>query len=161
MLTILAEAALENEQIDKAMEAMGIAQNLKKGENVVVARGGGPKSVHTGLGRAARQGLLAENSKTKVRYLGSRLTRKDVNHKCNIFKACALLQELFSLEACQRKLARRLLAMTRRIWDSEPKQQQIWTKSLGLFKKNGRAKSEGRPFPPASTGSNLGANTNG
>ena len=76
VLTILAEAALENEQIDKAMEAMGIAQNLKKKENVVVARGGGPKSVHTGLGQAARHGLCAENSKTKVRYLGSWLTWK-------------------------------------------------------------------------------------
>ena len=41
VLTILAEAALENQQIDKAMEAMGIAQNLKKEENVVVARGEG------------------------------------------------------------------------------------------------------------------------
>ena len=78
VLTILAEAALENEQIDKAMEAMGIAQKMKKEENVVVARGGGPKSVHTGLGQAARHGLFAENSKTKVRYLGSRLTWKDV-----------------------------------------------------------------------------------
>ena len=41
VLTILAEAALENQQIDKAMEAMGIAQDLKKEENVVVARGEG------------------------------------------------------------------------------------------------------------------------
>ena len=30
VLAILAEAALENKQIDKAMEAMGIAQNTKK-----------------------------------------------------------------------------------------------------------------------------------
>ena len=36
VLTILAEAALENEQIDRATVATDIAQNLKKEENVVV-----------------------------------------------------------------------------------------------------------------------------
>ena len=38
--------------------------------------------------------------------------------------------ELFLLDARQNKLARRLLAMTRRTWDSEPQQQQIPTKEL-------------------------------
>ena len=74
VLTILAEAALENEQIDKAMEAMGVAQNLQNEESVVVARGEGSKMVLMGLAQAARQGILAGISKTKVRYLGSRLT---------------------------------------------------------------------------------------
>ena len=41
VLTILAEAALENQQIDKAMEAMDKAQNLKKEKDVVVSRGEG------------------------------------------------------------------------------------------------------------------------
>ena len=41
VLTILAEVALENDQIDKAMEAMGTAQSLKKEEGIVVARGEG------------------------------------------------------------------------------------------------------------------------
>ena len=54
--------------------AMDIAQNLKKEENVVVARGGGSKSVQMGLAQTACQGILAGNLKTKVRYLESRLT---------------------------------------------------------------------------------------
>ena len=74
VLAILAEAALENEQIDKAMEAMGVAQNLEQEENVVMAREEGSKMVLMGLAQAARQGILAGISKTKVRYLGSRLT---------------------------------------------------------------------------------------
>ena len=53
VLAILAEAALENELVDKAMEAMGIAPNLKKEQNVVVAREEGSKSVQTGLAQAA------------------------------------------------------------------------------------------------------------
>ena len=53
---------------------MDIAQNLKKEENVVVARGGGSKSVQMGLAQTACQGILAGNLKTKVRYLESRLT---------------------------------------------------------------------------------------
>ena len=48
VFAISAEAALENEQIDKAMAATGIVQNLKKEENVVVAPGGGSKSVQWG-----------------------------------------------------------------------------------------------------------------
>ena len=63
---------LENEQNDKAMAAMGIAQNLKE-ETVVVARGGGSKSVRVGPAQAARQGILAGDSKAKVRYLGEPL----------------------------------------------------------------------------------------
>ena len=49
MFTILAEAAPENEHVDKATAAMGIAQKLKKEENVVVARGGGSTSEQKGL----------------------------------------------------------------------------------------------------------------
>ena len=74
MLTILAVAALENDQIDRAMTGMGTTQNLKKEENVVVARGGGSKSTHAALGQAARQGLFGVRFETKGRYLGSRLT---------------------------------------------------------------------------------------
>ena len=77
VLTILTEAALENEQVDKAMENMGIAQNRKQEENVVVARGAGSKSVQMALAQAAqaaRQRILAGTSKTEVRYLGSRLS---------------------------------------------------------------------------------------
>ena len=37
ILAFLAEAALENALIHKAMAAMGIAQNLKEEENVIVA----------------------------------------------------------------------------------------------------------------------------
>ena len=59
VVTILAEAGLENEQIDKAMEAMGTEVS---------------KSVHMGRSQSARQGIFAGTSKTKVRYLGSRLT---------------------------------------------------------------------------------------
>ena len=78
VLTVLAEAALENEQIGKAMgvmeamEAMGMgtAQNLKKEENMVVARGEGSKSVQMGLAQTARQGIFAGTSKTKVLLLG-------------------------------------------------------------------------------------------
>ena len=74
MLTIPAEAALENEQIDKTMAATGIALNLKKEENVVVARGGGSTSVQSGLGQAASPDLLVGDSKTTVRYLCGRST---------------------------------------------------------------------------------------
>ena len=65
----------------------------------------------------------------------------DSKYKCNVFKAtvqgallsglCAFARhffygsctedELFPLEACHNRLARRLFAMTRRNWDSEPK----------------------------------------
>ena len=48
---------MENEQIDKAMVAMGTAQNLRKEEDTRRVRA-----------------LLAGELKTKVRYLGSRLT---------------------------------------------------------------------------------------
>ena len=48
ILTFLAEAAMENEHIDKAMAAMGIAQKLKEEENVIVARRGGSTSVQAG-----------------------------------------------------------------------------------------------------------------
>ena len=64
VLTFPAEAALENAQIDKAMAAMGIAQNLKEEENVTVARGGGSTSVQAGLRQATSQGLFAASSKT-------------------------------------------------------------------------------------------------
>ena len=173
VLTILAEAALENEQIGKAMEAMeamgmDTALNLKQEENIVVARGDGSKSVQMGLAQAARQGIFAGISKTKVRYLGNRLTWnmafaaekenrtratwnawhmmgqfwKATVHfefKCNVFKATvqgALLSglgafagrngsfkesELHQLKTCEDKLARRLLALTRKNWDTEPK----------------------------------------
>ena len=43
---------MDNAQIDKAMAATGIAQNLKMEENVIVARGGGSKSVQAGLWQA-------------------------------------------------------------------------------------------------------------
>ena len=95
---------------------MGIAQNLKEEENVVVARGVVSKSVQMGLAQTACQGILAGNLKTKVRYLESRLTwntpfateratrmtgawnawlmlgrfwkaKVDFKFKCNIFKA--------------------------------------------------------------------------
>ena len=69
VLTILAQAALENEHVAKAMAAIGIAQNLKKEENVVVARGGGSMSVQEGLAQASRQGILAGDSIAKVRWL--------------------------------------------------------------------------------------------
>ena len=56
VLTILAEAALENYQIDRALTAMGTTQNLKE-ENVVVApKKNGSKSTQAALGQAARQG---------------------------------------------------------------------------------------------------------
>ena len=71
VLTIWAEAVVENEQIDKVMEAMGVAQNLKKEENAVVARGEGSESAHMGLAQAARQGILSGSSRTNVRSLGS------------------------------------------------------------------------------------------
>ena len=41
--------------------------------NVVVARGGGSKSVQMELAQTARQGILAGESKTKVRYLDGQL----------------------------------------------------------------------------------------
>ena len=150
------------------MEAMGIAQNLTKEENVVLARGKRSESVQMGLAQAARQRILAGISKTKVRYLGSRLTwntafagwnashmigqfgeaRVNFKFKCNVSKATvqvALLTGLFAfagqngsftegdlnqLEACQKKLARRLVAMTRRNLDTEPKKGQISTNEL-------------------------------
>ena len=55
------------------MAARGIAQNLKKEENVTVARVGA-KSVQTSLGQATSQGLLAGSSKTTVTFQGSKLT---------------------------------------------------------------------------------------
>ena len=42
VLAVLAEAALENEHIHKAMAAMGTAQNLNE-EHAVVAQGDGSK----------------------------------------------------------------------------------------------------------------------
>ena len=69
ILTFLEDAAFENERIDMAMAAMGIAW-----ENAIVARGVGATSVQAGLGQATCQGLFAGSSKFTVRYLGSRLT---------------------------------------------------------------------------------------
>ena len=60
--TILAESALEKEQIDMAMAAMGIAQSL----------GGGKR--RRGTRMRIKNQLCVESSKTKVSYLGSRLT---------------------------------------------------------------------------------------
>ena len=57
------------------MAVMGIAQNLKEEENVLVARGAGAKSVQASLGQATNHGLHARSSKTTVRDLGSNLTR--------------------------------------------------------------------------------------
>ena len=93
ILTFLAEAALEIEQIDKAVAAMGIAQNLKDEENVIVARGESADRLHVQVQR-----LLSNHTRP--------------------------------LEACQNRLARRLFAMTRRNWDSEPKNRQIPNKDL-------------------------------
>ena len=176
ILAFPAEATLENEQIDKAMAALGISQNLKKEEHVVVARGGGSKSVQTGPGHAARQGLLAVNSTTKVRQFGQPLDLEHVLRHGEGNKNCCSLERVahdglelesagrsqtsvqrfqgnrtrrasfWSMFFCttkwaphgkrtlpdarQNKLARRLLAMTRKNWDSEPQLQQIQTKEL-------------------------------
>ena len=54
VLTILSEAALENEQIDKAMPVMGVAQNLHE------AKENGPKSLQMGLAQAAGKGFRRE-----------------------------------------------------------------------------------------------------
>ena len=59
MLTFLEEAAFEIEQFGRAMEAMGIALNLQKEEDVIVATGVGATSVLAGLGQARRQELFA------------------------------------------------------------------------------------------------------
>ena len=56
VLALQMEAALQNAQIDLAMAAMGIAQNLKKEENVIVAQGSGSKSVQTGSGTSGTPG---------------------------------------------------------------------------------------------------------
>ena len=59
---------LENDRIDQKMAAIGIAENLTKGENVVVARGE-ECEVHTsrlgtrGTSRASGGGLNAEGEK--------------------------------------------------------------------------------------------------
>ena len=165
-----------NEQIDKAMTAMGIAQNLKEEEEgVVVARGGGSKSVQVGLAQAGRQGILAGDSKAEVQhlqplYLEYVLRQREGNANCrslervahgqfykakvdfkfkgNVFQAtmqgallsgmCVLAgqhgsfteNEVFPLESRLNELARRLLAMTRRNWDSDPKKKEIHTKEL-------------------------------
>ena len=161
VFTILAEGALENEQIDKLMAAMGIAQNSKK-ENVVVARRGGSKSVKICLAQTGRQGDSGGKLEDKDKVLGepldleyvlhhregnkndrslermadaesppesvgglpsSRATSSKQPYKVHCWQACAL-------EACQNKLARRVLAMTKRNWDGEPNKQQIPIKVL-------------------------------
>ena len=71
VFSMLAKAALENEHIDKATAAMGIAQKLKEEEKVVVARGGGSTSEQKGLapvvaresgGRLEREGNVLGES---------------------------------------------------------------------------------------------------
>ena len=74
ILTFLEGAAFENEQIDMAMAAMGIAGNLKKEENVIVAREVGATSVQAGLGQATCQGPSAWEFKVHGEILGRRLT---------------------------------------------------------------------------------------
>ena len=72
-LTIPAEAALENEQIDKAteaMETMSTAQGFEKEEDIVAARGEGSKSVQLGLAQAARQGIFCRNLEDESALLG-------------------------------------------------------------------------------------------
>ena len=148
----------------------------------------------------AQAGIFAGTSKTKVRCLGCRLTcaEKEIRiraawnawhlmeqfwkQQCRVrsFQGyCALAgrsgsltdSELHQLEACQNKLARRLLALTRRIWDTEPKQRQISIKELhrklgivaiamGLRIRR-RADSKRRPSPPTSAGSKFRANALG
>ena len=81
--------------------------------------------------------------------------------------------ELFPLERCQNKLARRLLAMTRRNWDGEPNKQQTpieratskawncanWNgtlnQTLGTDQKSDRANPRRRLAPAACVGGNF------
>ena len=68
VLTVLAEAALENEHIDKAMAEMGIAQNLKEYEK---CRRGTRERINVNTIGTGASGALAGNSKTKVEYWGA------------------------------------------------------------------------------------------
>ena len=148
--------------------------------------------------QAARQGILAGESKTKARYLDGQLTwnmpsatetetriiaaawnawhmlgqfwkkksrwtlsssatSSKQPYRAHCCQACALLsstaKELFPLEACQSKLARRPVAMTRRNCGGEPNKQQIpikvlcqlqWSQNstLGLGQKSDSANSK-------------------
>ena len=68
-----AEAALENEQIDKAteaMETMSTAQGFEKEKDIVAARGEGSKSVQLGLAQAARQWIFCRNLEDESALLG-------------------------------------------------------------------------------------------
>ena len=63
-------------------------------------------------------------------------TSPEQPHKAHCSQACAPLRDKMeasqrtSCKRCQNELARRLLATTRRNWDSEPKKKQIPTKEL-------------------------------
>ena len=177
IFTFFMKAAFENKQIGKAVSVMGSAQNLKKEEDVIVARGVGATSVQSGLRQAKSQELFAGSSKTTARYLGSRLTWKmsfakemetriaaasnawrmlgeleksSVNFKfeCNVFKStdqgalhsglCAFAGQngsftrntLFPVEAGQNRWRADISLLTRRDWDSEPKQRHTANKDV-------------------------------
>ena len=78
VLTIFAEAAVENEQIDKAMAAMGIAQNLKEEENVVVGARGRIKVRTTGLGASTAAGDSGERLEDEGRIFWEPLNLESV-----------------------------------------------------------------------------------
>ena len=124
-------------------------------------------------------------------WVSSGEAKVDFKFNCNVFFAttqgallsglcaCAGLSgsfsenELFPLERCQNKLARRLLALTRSNWDGEPNKQQTPIKvllrkfgmcancngtqnpTLGMGQKSDRANPRRRPAPPASVGGNF------
>ena len=100
----------------------------------VVRHGEGNKSCR-GLERVAQDGSVLKGAgrpQVQVQRLQSKC-------QARFFRACALFtghngsltdNELFPLKPCQNKLARRLFALMKRNWDSEPRKQHIPTKEL-------------------------------
>ena len=119
ILTFLAEAALENEHIDKAMAAMGITKNLKEEENVIAVRGGGSTSVQSGLGHATRQGLPCRELKDDIKVLGQLVDLEHViRHRKGTTNCCSLERSTsrhkFRMKRCTESLEQFLLQ-----WSSE------------------------------------------
>ena len=110
--TILVEAALENEQVDKALAAMGIAQNLQKRRMSlwretwikVCANGLGPSGTAADSGGSLEdEGKILGEPPDQV-HAGPVLESEGAlrsNHKAHCC-ARALFQKISSLEACRK-----------------------------------------------------------
>ena len=182
ILTLLVYTALENAHIDKAVAARRRKTSSRhEEEDQSQSKRGWSKRHARGSLREAQRQAKASGWPFNLECVAHGQFRKaqvDLKSECNVFEATVqgvfagqngsfTENELFPLEACQNRLARRLFATTRRNFGPLAKtgtqfEQRVAAKarncanrngahnsSLGLGQKIGGAILEGRPFSPA------------